>query len=237
MLWGRMGYNPALNIERIKGLLALHYPKADVDGLYDAWTQASQIPSKVTGFHWNSWDFQWAVEGCLDLRSGFHTVERFINNPAMEGLGIMTIPEFVDAQKKGKIIHDITPLQISSSLDLLAIKVFVFTDEQIEGEISESYDELIYDLKAWAFMGKYYASKIRGAYYLHAYKNGMGDENKQLSIKALNHAFEMWQEYAKAADRNYKPQFMAKTRTIDWNAISKDVAKDIEIVKNAHCSK
>ena len=27
----------------------------------------------VNQFHWIDWDFRWAVEGCLDLRKGFHT--------------------------------------------------------------------------------------------------------------------------------------------------------------------
>lgn len=228
MIWGRMGYDPNITEERIKGLLAIHYPEAITDNLYDAWASASKIPSLVTSFHWNSWDFQWAVEGCLDLRSGFHSVERFINNPTMEGSGILTIPEFIEIVKNGEVPTGITPLQIAEQLDVLATSVLNFTEKQHEGAISDSYDELIYDLRAWAAMGNYYADKIRASYYLHAYRNRFG--NKIFAIQSAQDALEHWKEYAEAASRNYQPQFMAKTRTIDWVALTKDVANDVELI-------
>jgi hypothetical protein len=89
MLWGRMGYDPDMSIDLIKDMLGNKYPGIDTEALYQAWSTASYIPSQVTRFHWHNWDFQWAVEGCLDLRKGFHTVEDFINNPTMEGSGIL----------------------------------------------------------------------------------------------------------------------------------------------------
>lgn len=232
MLWGRLGYNPDMSSDQIKGQLKLKYPIEDISKLYDAWATASRIPSAVTSFHWNDWDFQWAVEGCLDLRNGFHDVNRFINNPTMNGSGILTIPETVESQKSKSNREGITPLQIADSIDSMANMVLRFTENQEEGLLSPSYDELVYDLKAWAFMGKYYANKIKGAYFLHAYNEGLGSENKNLSIVALTSASLMWKEYAKAASRNYLPQFMAKTRTIDWEKLSTDVDQDIEIVKS-----
>jgi hypothetical protein len=233
MLWGRMGYNPDLKKETIHGLLSLHYPGIDVDRLSDAWTAASRIPSLVTQFHWHDWDYRWAVEGCLDLPKGFHTIEDFITNPSMEGAGILTIPEYVNLSKEKKSINGITPLQIADNLDSLADDVITYIAAQQAGlgKVSDSFDELIYDLKAWAFMGKYYADKIRGAYYLYAFKQGLGQENREKSIYALQEALAMWKEYANAATRNYEPQFLAKTRTVDWQALTEDVKKDIELVR------
>ena len=234
MLWGRMGYNPDMDRERIEAMVLWHYPGAPADALYDAWATASKIPSKVTSFHWNNWDFQWAVEGCLDLRDGFHTVERFIHNPTMDGLGILTIPQYVESLQMNSQYMGTTPLQIADQLDSLAKQVLTFTDAQIvsEGKINSSYDELLYDLRAWASMGKYYADKIRGAFYLHAYRSGMGDENQQKAIASLTSALQNWKAYAAAASRNYKPQFMAKTRTIDWETLTHDVANDIELARS-----
>jgi hypothetical protein len=65
------------------------------------------------------------------------------------------------------------------------------------------------------------------------YRNGFGDEYKKNSVSVLKEALKMWQEYAGAASRNYNPQFMAKTRTIDWNGLTKNVKNDIEIVKQS----
>ena len=235
MLWGRMGYNPDMPESQIKGLLGLKYNGADVDKLYKTWATASRIPSMVTSFHWHDWDFMWAIEGCLDLRKGFHNVNDFIDRTPMDGLGILSIPQYVDLVKENKPVKGITPLQLAARLDSLADETLLFTEAQHseEGKISASYDELIYDLDAWAWMGKYYAAKIRGAYYLHSYREGLGSADKDLSVAALNQALEMWKAYAGAASRNYNPQFLSKTRTIDWVALTSDVKNDIEIAENS----
>ncbi|WP_321996658.1 hypothetical protein [Draconibacterium orientale] len=228
MLWGRMGYNPELSINRLKGLLKFHYPDSNVDELYKVWATASRIPSLVTNFHWNDWDFQWAVEGCLDLRNGFHTVERFITNPTRPGSGILSIPDFSELQENQKTMTEITPLDVAGKLDSMANEVLRFID--IQSEFSDaSFTELIYDLKAWAYMGKYYANKIRGAYHLHAYRGGLGKGNRKKAVESLESALLMWREYSTAASRNYNPQFLSKTRTIDWEALTINVENDIKI--------
>ena len=230
MLWGRMGYNPDLDIERVKGLLQLKYPDANAGELFDAWATASKIPSLVTNFHWNDWDFQWAVEGCLDLRNGFHNVERFITNPTREGSGIISIPDFVDSQKSQKPIYGTTPLEVATKLDSMANEVLRFVDVQTEST-DTSYTELVYDLKAWAYMAKYYANKIRGAYLLHASRKGIENAVLSNAKESLTVALDMWEKYAEAASHNYHPQFMAKTRTIDWNALTDNVKEDITQIK------
>ncbi|RXP62694.1 carbohydrate-binding family 6 protein [Lutibacter sp. HS1-25] len=236
MLWGRMGYNPNLSNDLILGMLAEKYPNVNVEELQKVWVTASEIPSLVTKFHWNSWDFMWAVEGCLDLRKGFHTVEDFINNPTMDFTGVLSIPAYLKRIQTNNPVatNETTPLQLADVLEAKATMVLDFTEKQQIVDVSSSYSELLYDLKAWAYMGNYYANKIRGAFYLETYKQGLGLENKEKSIKSLETALKMWKLYAEAASRNYKPQFLAKTRTIDWNALTKDVEKDIEIVKNGH---
>lgn len=232
MLWGRMGYNPNISEKRLKGMLALHYPGTDIDALYQAWAIASGIPSQVTRFHWHNWDFQWAVEGCLDLRNGFHTVEDFITNPVIEGKGLLTIPAFVQLQKNNEPVNGTTPLEVSARLDSMASRVleFTLTQHTLEGKISPSYDELIYDLRAWAYMGRYYADKIRGAYYVHAFRSGLDSEGNEKAVQSLQEALDKWKLYAEAAGRNYHPQFLAKTRTIDWNTITGEVKRDLDMV-------
>lgn len=229
MLWGRMGYDPEFSEDRIKGLLKLHYPISNADELYYAWATASKIPSLVTNFHWNSWDFQWAVEGCLDLRNGFHTVDRFIYNPTRDGSGILSIPEFVTLQKHNAPTKGRTPLQVAERLESYTVQVLEYTSVQELG-VDESWNELVFDLKAWAYMGKYYAEKIRGAYYLHAFRENLGEGNFENSLSSLEKALKYWKLYAAAASRNYNPQFLAKTRTIDWKALTYEVEQEIEYI-------
>ena len=234
MLWGRMGYNPDMPNDIVKAKLAEKYSGVSIDDLQEVWATASAIPSLVTKFHWNSWDFMWAVEGCLDLRKGFHTVEDFITNPTMDFTQVISIPDYVTRLKSKTpfLITEVTPIGMADELESKGNYVSGFTEFQNLEDKDPSYIELIYDLKAWAYMGKYYANKIRGAFYLHAYRNSMGDENKDKSIMYLKMALTEWKAYAAAATRNYKPQFMAKTRIVDWVALTKDVEMDITIVKN-----
>jgi hypothetical protein len=236
MLWGRMGYNPAMSNDIIKGKLAEKYPNTNVEALQKAWATASNIPSLVTKFHWNSWDFMWAVEGCLDLRKGFHSVNDFITNPTMDFTGLVSIPDYVNRLQSNTPIasNETTPLQVAEELETKANEVLKFTEIQNTKQDSSSYTELVYDLKAWAYMGKYYANKIKGACYLQMYRKGLGISNREKSIQYLESALVGWTSYAAAASRNYKPQFLAKTRTTDWNNLTKEVEKDIEIVKKEH---
>lgn len=234
MLWGRMGYDPELPAYHIEKLLEQKYPCAPIAELQKTWATASSIPSLVTKFHWNSWDFMWAVEGCLDLRKGFHTVEDFITNPTMDFTGVLSIPDHVTKIKQDESIleNETTPLQLADELENKATTVLQFLETEDIASASRDYAELLYDLKAWAYMGNYYANKIRGAYHLHAFREGLGTEHQQKSVAALQKALTMWKAYAAAATRNYTPQFMAKTRTIDWEGLIPQVENDIKIAQN-----
>ena len=79
LLWGRLGYDPALDNERITALVAQRFPGADASALLAAWQNASMTYPLVTGFHWADFDFQWYIESCrsrpgpANTASGFHS--------------------------------------------------------------------------------------------------------------------------------------------------------------------
>ncbi len=233
MLWGRMGYNPDLPKATTQGLLALRYPGVQAAALHTAWATASAIPSLATRFHWHDWDFMWSVEGCLDLRKGFHTVDDFIAKPPMAGSGIIGIPEAVQALKNHIALSGRTPLQVAASLDSLAAATLAFTQpaHSQENNFSEEYRELLYDLDAFSYLGNYYADKIRAAYHLHAWRQLHDTAYRQQAIRFLGDALTAWKAYAQAATRNYRPQFLAKTRTVDWNSLTGDVKKELDTLK------
>jgi hypothetical protein len=229
MLWGRMGYNPDIPKSTFEGMLAQRYPAVNSIQLYQAWATASKITSLATRFHWHDWDFMWAVEGCLDLRKGFHTVEDFINKQPMPGSGIVSIPDAVKAIWEQKVVKGITPLQVAAALDSLANETLAFTGGQhlSETQYAEDYRELLYDMDAFSYLGKYYADKITAAYFLHAYRILKDDKYIQLAVNSLQNALIEWKLYAAAATRNYNPQFLSKTRTVDWNGLTNEVEKEL----------
>jgi hypothetical protein len=234
MLWGRLGYNPNIPQTTIEGMLAQRYKGVNSRQLFKAWATASKITSFATKFHWHDWDFMWAVEGCLDLRKGFHTVEDFINKKPMQGSGIISIPDAVKAILEQKDLEGITPLQVASILDSLGNETLEFTKQHhlVEKKYAEEFRELLYDMDAFSYLGKYYANKITAAYYLQAYRFIKVEKFKENAIDALQNALGEWKLYAAAATRNYHPQFLSKTRTIDWNLLTSEVEKEWLTVKN-----
>lgn len=234
MLWGRMGYNPDISQSSIEGWLAQRYKGVNSHLLLNAWATSSRITSLATRFHWHDWDFMWAVEGCLDLRKGFHTVEDFINKPPMQGSGIIGIPAAVKSMVDQSGIQGITPLQVAAALDSLGDETLAYTKaEHLKEEMrSEEFRELLYDMDAFAYLGKYYADKITAAYNLHAYRVFKDDRYRENAVTALQSALSEWKSYAASATRNYHPQFLSKTRTIDWNKLAGEVEKEWQALKN-----
>ena len=233
MLWGRLGYNPDLSQTRIKAILHHRFPDIAVDQLYTAWTHASRVIAQVNRFHWKSWDFMWAVEGCLDLEKGFHTVIDFIETPPMEGSGILSIPDYVKRIQADQHVEGITPLSVAEQLDSYGDTALAVVSHIRDSDLvmSKELSETLYDIQALSYLGKYYAAKIRGGIHLHAFQTSGSHAEKDHAIRALETALERWKAYAYAATCNYRPQFMAKTRTIDWIKLTDDVRRDIDIAK------
>ncbi|MBP6386313.1 MAG: hypothetical protein KA327_06780 [Pseudarcicella sp.] len=229
MLWGRLGYNPDTPQSTFENMLGERYPGVSPQPLYQAWATASKITSLATRFHWHDWDFMWAVEGCLDLRKGFHTIEDFIAKPPMAGSEILSIPITVKSILNKTAFTGTTPLQVANSLDSLANVTLVYTQKQhlLEKKHTNEFNELLYDLDAFSYLGKYYSNKISAAFYFHAFQQLKQDIYKQKTIASLQKAVEEWKLYAKAATRNYKPQFLSKTRTIDWDKLTSEVENEL----------
>jgi hypothetical protein len=99
---------------------------------------------------------------------------------------------------------------------------------------SEEFRELLYDMDAFAFLGKYYADKITAAYNLQAYRAFKDARFRENAVTALQSALSEWKSYAASATRNYSPQFLAKTRTIDWNKLTEEVEKEWLTLKNSN---
>ena len=235
LLWGRLGYDPDLSPERLTAIVQAHFPEADATRLLAAWSAASRGVARVNQFHWLDWDFMWAVEGCLDLRKGFHTVDDFITTKPLVGSGMMSIPDCVAARaadpEKGKLAPPAVANQLDA--DASAALAYVRAVRASDVIVSKELSELLYDIEALSQLAKYYAAKIRGATHLAAFRAGGSPREQELAVTALEESLAAWSAYARAATANYHPQFLAKTRTIDWVRLTEDVRKDIEIARSA----
>lgn len=240
MLWGRLGYNPKLNRSFFEKVLAAKFPEVDASLLYDTWAASSKITPQVNRFHWRNWDHQWSVEGCMDARGeergGFHSVEEFLNPewPTMEESGIMTIPDYVDSIMHGRNANAVTALQVADNLEQWANKALEGV-KQINDRCRPSKElrQTLGDIESMSWLGKYYASKIRGTFDYAMSQVTNYPTHKQWSIEHLTKAIDHWTAYAKKASSQYKPQLLARTRHLDWWKLAEYVKKDVEIVRNS----
>lgn len=232
MLWGRLGYNNKLSKTFFVKKLQSHFPETNSDLLYTTWQSASKIVPMVNRFHWQNWDFQWSIEGCIDQRNGFHDINMFIDNPTMKGSNILNPNQYAKAIINNVETKKITPLQIADSLNTLALQ----TLKNVEGlenskNNSKSFLALLDDMRSMSYMGQYYASKIQAATCLALFKESKKASYKNKAIKHLEIAANHWKLYQTISEKNYKPQRLARTRMLDWTEILEYVKHDVEIAK------
>ena len=85
-----------------------------------------------------------------------------------------------------------------------------------------------------AYLGRYYADKIRGAAKLAIFREG-GRQDKQYldeSVAHLKDAVEEWKAYAAILSLQYKTSLLARTHLLDWNSTLKEVEKEVVSVQN-----
>lgn len=92
--------------------------------------------------------------------------------------------------------------------------------------------ETIGDIMAQAYLGLYYAKKIRGAVDLARYRQEKGTHYKDSAVTYLEESLEHWKDYANTLDAQYNKMVLAFNGLFDWHALEDDVANDISIARN-----
>lgn len=238
LLWGRLGYDPSLDDERIVALVARRFPGIDAARLLAAWQDASMVYPLVTGFHWADFDFQWYIEGCRSrpgpakTASGFHSVETFIQQPVHPGTDNIPIGRFVEARRSGASLTGTTPLQVAAHIDRRADAALAGVSEllrarQVDGtELGDTLE----DIRAMALLGKYYAAKIRGATALAMFRASGEADQQQEAIRQLTSARGHWREYSSRTAARYRnPLWTNRVGHVDFRELDAEVDTDIAI--------
>jgi len=232
MLWGRLGYDPTLTRDFFEKRLQQRFPQAKPALLYDTWAAASQIIPKVNQFFFRVNDFQFSPEGCI-CSDGFLTVDAFFRYPPLVGSGILSVKDYASDIVKGQPLDGITPHQVADSLDALAAKAFsgAKTLRKTPGPNKELIATLV-DIEAMAYLGRYYADKIRGAAELAVFRaDQKHKDNHAAAVAHLTDAVKEWQSYTRIATSQYKPQLFSRTHYMDWDRILTEVRKEVETVR------
>jgi hypothetical protein len=239
LLWGRLGYDPELDNERIAELIGQRFPRIDAGKFLSVWQDASMIYPLVTGFHWADFDFQWYIEGCRSrpgpakTASGFHSVETFINQPVHPGTDNIPIPAYVAGVMAKKIPPGTTPFQVADQIDARVNAVFAgFAPfaRQVNPSYEPEFAATLNDILLMASLGQYYAAKIRGATELALFRETLRVEHRTKAVEYMNIAWQRWTQYSgRAKDAYRNPVWTNRVGIVDWKELDAEVANDIKL--------
>lgn len=233
MLWGRLAYDVTLRRDYFEGRLKQHFPEAQPALLYNTWAAASQIVPQVNRFFFRVNDLQFSPEGCIS-NGGFLTVEAFFQHPPLKGAGILSVQQYASAIIKGEAIDGITPMEVAENLDRMAQKA-------LEGAKSlrktckpkKELASTLTDIESMAYLGRYYADKIRGAAELALFRaDAKRKESHKLAVRHLTNAVEEWQAYSRISTSQYRTQLFSRTHYMDWRRLLDNVKKEVETVRD-----
>jgi hypothetical protein len=233
MLWGRLSYEPALPDALFQRALAARFPEAPGDKLFSASSSASKIIPQITRFFWGDIDLKWFPEGCLSRPSyrGWYTVKHFMEGDTMPGCGIANIRTWRERVLAGKAVEGITPLQVADALETDARTTLQLLEAMPQTVTNKELRLTIGDLKAMAYLGDYYAEKIRGAADLALFDKSAQAGQRDSAVRHLDAALEHWRRYAAVATSQYRPQLLTRVGYLDLNALTGNVAADIAMAK------
>ena len=235
-LWGRLSYDPALPDVHFQRLLGARHPSVPAEKLFAASQSCSRIIPQVTRFNWGSIDVHWYPEANLshpNQYKGFHTVRHFMEGKTMPGEDVISISEWRKKLGDKKSISAQTPPEVAAALERDAdttLQLVTALRQQAKAADKELALTLG-DYAAQAWLGRYFAAKIRGAIDLAEF-NASGNAAAQASaMKHVENALAHWKQYAAIYGGQYLPQLLNRVGTADIPALTSKAAEDIEIVR------
>ena len=234
MLWGRLAYDLFLTNDFFEKRLKNRFPQAEPALLYDTWAAASQIVPQVNRFFFRVNDFQFSPEGCI-YNQGFLSVEQFFQHPPLRGSGILSIQEYASSIIKKESPDGITPMEVSDNLDKLAEKALngVKTLRR-NSDTNKELAATLTDIESMAYLGCYYADKIRGAAELAVFRaDPRRKEHQASAVRHLSNAVKEWEAYARVATSQYRPQLFSRTDYMNWEKLLDKVKEEVETIRTS----
>lgn len=234
MMFGRLAYDLTLTRDYFEARLKQRFPQADATLLYDTFKASSGIVPQVNRFFFRINDRHFSPEACVSSE-GFLTVDNsFFEHPPLGGSGILSVQEYAAAVRADEPFDGITPMDVADSLDGYAMQALEGAEalrKQAPG--NEELLSVLTDFEAMAYLGGYYADKIRGAAELAVYRQDPSlKQAHEQAIQHLSNAVSEWEAYAKVATSQYTPQLFSRSHYMDWWKILEEVKKELQTVKN-----
>jgi hypothetical protein len=189
----------------------------------------------ATRFFWGDIDLKWYPEASLSHRrsKGYYTVRHFMEGTTMPGSEVLCIRDWRARLTARQPMEQTTPLEIADALDGAASQTTAALDalRQAAEEDSELRKTVI-DCEALAWLGRYYASKIRGASALALFDVNGDAFEREAALRHLDDALAHWKRYAAIRDAHYVPALYNRVGHVNVTALTAQVAADLDIARN-----
>lgn len=233
MLWGYLAYDRTVDNSRFQALLGARYPEVPSDALYKGLASASKVWPLVTRFFWGSLDFKWYPEASYRQDGGYLGVQAFIDPvyPPMQDDEdgdrplMMSVKDYVDNRGgAGRM----TPVELAAQLKQNADIAFSYVQSLNAGN-NKDLRYTIGDVKAMAWLGRYYADKILGAVELYRYQKNKSNTAALAAAKThLQNSANHWRQYAAQWSSQYIRQYVPRVSAlIDMTALQAKVDADV----------
>lgn len=237
LLWGRLAYDPSLPDSRFEMILAARHPQASAPHLFRALQGASQVMPLTTRFFWGDIDLKWFPEACWSHPrrkggGGFYTVQQFMEGNSMPGAEVLCIRDWRERLTSGQPMTDTTPLEIANALDGAAAETFASLAALREPAKQDAeLQKTVNDCESLAWLGRYYAAKIRGACALALFDVNGEKSGQDTALNHLGDALAHWQRYAAIRDTHYVPALYNRVGYVDITALIENAAADMEMAR------
>jgi hypothetical protein len=236
LLWGRLAYDPSIPDSRLKSILAARFPAASTpsasSNLFDGWASVSRILPLYTRFYWGNLDFKWYPEASWS-QSGFESVQQLIDGRYVPMTAdedgqmplIMSVKSFVNGDAPA---GRMTPIDVAATLERDA-SGGLDKIATLQPGTDKTLDSTLADIRAMAWLGRYYAAKTRGAVDLARYQKAHRAADHASATTHLKNASAAWKEYVVIWSAHYLPQHLTRMgpQIVDIAAIQKNVDADI----------
>ncbi len=249
-IWGRLLYNPSTPDEIFLAEFTRRYGK-DAEALFEASSLAGNTPLRLASSFDFTWDFSLYSEGFMALnrdakRVEYISVDWQIRQPPIDP-DYVSVLEYINTVFSGGSFDKtkITPPTLIKMLEADCNRALNLV-KNIKTMNNASLNQEVADVKVWANLGLYFAEKLKGAISLQTYRVKGGEENKLHAIKHLESALRYWDVVVSITRPIYDDMPLVHFSEQDgkhwkendhlrfhWEHLRPEVAKDIEIAKNA----
>jgi hypothetical protein len=126
-----------------------------------------------------------------------------------------------------------SPRLVADSLETLANTALKGIKEVSDGGNTE-LRETLGDIKSQAYLGLYWAHRIRGGFELELFRKTYDDERKEPAIRHLTRSVDAWKKYAHQLGESYKKVTFAGHGEFDWDEMTLSVENDVTIARRAN---